>query len=330
MTAFIGRREFITLLGGAAAWPVGARGQQPSAPVIGFLSSGRSDAYAPFAAAFGQGLNQVGYVDGRNVTIEYRWAEGQNDRLPVLVAELVRRQVAVITGLNTTAAVRVAKASTSTIPIVFVIGADPVETGLVASLNRPGGNVTGVTLATNALAAKRLELLRVVIPTSEAVGFLVNPDNPNTRTDTKNVQAAALALGLRLHVQNASGENDFGPAFESLIQRRVSGIFVNVDPVFTIGRNKLVELAARHAMPAIYYDREFADGGGLMSYGASLTNTMQQAGVYTGRILKGEKPADLPVLQPTKFEFVINLKTAKALGLSVPDRLLALADEVVE
>ena len=170
----------------------------------------------------------------------------------------------------------------------------------------------------------------MVIPTSEAVGFLVNPDNPNTRTDTKNVQAAALALGLRLHVQNASGENDFGPAFESLIQRRVSGIFVNVDPVFTIGRNKLVELAARHAMPAIYYDREFADGGGLMSYGASLTNTMQQAGVYTGRILKGEKPADLPVLQPTKFEFVINLKTAKALGLSVPDRLLALADEVVE
>ena len=325
------RREFVRISGVvAAAWLSPARAQQPATPVIGFLNSGSPDGYAQLVAAFRQGLNEIGYVEGQNVAIEFRWAQAQDDRLSALATELVRRPVAVIAGLNSTAAARAAKAATTTIPIVFVIGADPVEVGLVASLNRPGGNLTGVSFLGNMLVPKRLELLRELVPTADTIAFLVNPINPNADADTKNAQAAAHAIGRTLFVLNATSERDLETAFAKLAKQRAHALLVNVDPLFISHRGQIILLAARHAIPTIYDRREFVAAGGLMSYGSSLTDVYRQAGIYTGRILKGTKPADLPILQPTKFEMVINLKTAKALGVTIPHSILLRADQVIE
>ena len=327
----IGRREFITLLGGAAAaWPMAARTQQPAMPVIG-LMSGRApnEASRPVAEAFRNGLAQIGYVEARNVVIEYYWMEGQTERFPIIAPELARRAVSVIVAIGTVSA-QAAKAATTTVPIVFVTGDDPVIVGLVASLSRPGANVTGLTFLTSTLGAKRLELLREVAPNRAAVAVLVDPNSPESQSQLRDVQDAARALGQGLVVLNAGTHGDLDAAFTALAQQGAGALLVTGSPFFGSQRDRIIALAARHAVLAIYQFRDFPAAGGLISYGASITDAWRQAGVYAGRILKGERPSDLPVTQPTKYELVINLKTAKALGLDVPASLLARADEVIE
>jgi putative ABC transport system substrate-binding protein len=325
------RREFITLLGAAPmVLPINARAQQPALPVVGFLSSRSPNESTSAVAAFRQGLTEAGYVEGQNVHIAFHWAEGQYDRLPPLAADLARRQVAVILATGGNPPALAAKAATATIPIVFIIGSDPVEVGLVASLNRPGGNVTGVSLFTSMLVAKRLELLRELVPTATTIAFLVNPNNSNAAPDTKVVQTAARGFGLQLVVLSAAIENDIDAAFATLVQQRANALLVNTDSFFLTRRNQFVALAVRHAVPTIHDLREFTAAGALASYGTDLADAYRQGGVYVSRIVKGEKPADLPVIQPTKFELVINLKAAKALGLELPTALLARADEVIE
>jgi putative tryptophan/tyrosine transport system substrate-binding protein len=321
------RREFITLLGGAAAWPLAARAQQPSMTLVGLLLSTQLDDRQ--IGAIRQGLGDAGYIEGRNLAIKYRSADGRFDRLPAMAAELVADPVAAIVALGPAAALA-AKGASSTMPIVFAIGADPVDLSLVASLNRPGGNVTGVTFLINTLGAKRLELLRELVPTATVIGFLVNARNPTSQSQTADVQAAARAHGIKLVTSDASSERDIDTAFASFVQQHVNAIIVGADSLFLSRRDQLVGLAARHALPAIYYMREFADIGGLISYGTSITDAYRLSGGYAGRILKGEKPADLPVQQTVKFELAVNLKTARTFGLDIPPTLLALADEVIE
>jgi putative ABC transport system substrate-binding protein len=324
------RREFIALVGGAATWPLTARAQQLALPVIGFLSGDSPGENSFIAEAFRQGLKETGYVEGLNVTIEYRWADNQNNRLPALAADLVRRQVTLIFAGGVTAGPLAAKAATSTIPIVFYIGGDPVNIGLVASLGRPEGNVTGVSGFGHAMVTKRLELLHELVPKATTIAALVNPSNPNTPGDLKDLQQAAATFGLQLSAINAATDSDFDTAFASVVQQRVDALFVASDTFFLSRRARIAGLAAQHAIPTIYGSRQFVETGGLMSYGASNVDGYREAGIYAGRILKGAKPADLPVLLPTNYEFVINLKTAKAMGLDIPVKLHAFADEVIE
>jgi putative tryptophan/tyrosine transport system substrate-binding protein len=325
------RREFISLLAGtAAAWPLAARGQQPAMPLIGFLSSRSADDSARVVAAFRQGLAETGYVDGRNVAIEFRWAQGQFDRLPALAGELVRRPVAVLAAVGGFQTARAVKAETDTIPIIFGIGEDPVKEGLVPNLNRPGANVTGATFFTSLLGAKRLGLLRDLVPKAEVFALLANQNSSQGQGQIKDVQEAAQGLGLRLVVLNGSSDEDIDAAFAGLGEQKVGALLVGADPFFDPRRDRLVALAARHRVPAIYQFRDYALAGGLMSYGASITDLYRQVGVYVGRVLKGDKPADLPVMLPSKFELVINLKTARSLSIDISPNMLSLADEVIE
>ena len=325
------RREFITFLGGVAAgWPLSARGQQQAVPVIGFLSSGSPASYARPLAAFREGLGETGYVEDRNVKIEYRWAEGKFDQLKSLAADLVERRVSLIAATGGSNSVIAAKSATKTIPIVFTGGGDPVKLGFVESLGRPGGNATGVTNISATLETKRLDLLGEIVPNATRLAALINTDNPNAEVDERDLRSAASALGRDILIAHASNEAFLDQAFMTVEQAGAGALVVVLDPFFRIQRNRLIEGAALHKLPTIYSEREFAVAGGLLSYGANVSTSYHQAGVYAGRILNGEKPSNLPVLQPTKFELVINLKTARALGLEMPAKLLALADEVIE
>jgi putative tryptophan/tyrosine transport system substrate-binding protein len=326
------RREFVTLIGGAAAaWPLTARTQPRTLPVVGYLQTGAADLSAHLIAAFRQGLSETGFVEGRNVAIEYRFADGQYDRLPAMAADLVRRRVAVIAAVGGGHPALATKAATSTIPIVFASGdTDPVQEGIVASLSRPGGNVTGVSAMLGALTAKRIGLLHELIPKATAIAMLANPDTLSIAAQSAEAQTAAQTIGLALHVLNASSERDFDAAFATIIERKIGALLVSADAFYGSRRKQLVGLAERNAIPTSYYRREFVEEGGLMSYATPLPDMYRQAGIYAGRILGGDKPADLPVMQPTKFELVINRKTATSLGIEVPAMLLALADEVIE
>ncbi len=324
------RREFITMLGGAAAWPLVARAQQPTMPVIGFLGSASAEPSAGFLAMFRSGLEETGYVEGQNVTIEYRWAENQYDRLPGLAADLVRRRVSVIVASGGPVTPTAAKAATSTIPIVFTATSDPVKLGLVASLSRPDGNVTGTSAFTVELDAKRMEVLREMVPAARVIGAFVNPTRTDADAQSRAVEDAARALSWEVRILNAESEADIDAAFASVLEQKISALVVGADPFFNNHRVKIVRLAERHALPAIYMNREFVTVGGLASYGTDIGIGYRQAGIYAGQILKGARPADLPVVQPTKYELIINLKTAQALGLDIPPTLLARADEVIE
>jgi putative tryptophan/tyrosine transport system substrate-binding protein len=323
------RRQFITLLGGAAAgWPLAARAQQPAMPVVGFLRVSSLADSIHLVAAFRQGLKEAGFIEGQNVNVEYRWAEGQSDRLPALAADLVRRQAAVIIGHSI--AVRAAMAASTTTPIIFVIGSDPMRSGLVASMNRPGGNITGVTFTTVDVTAKRLGQLHELVPAAELIGVLVDPNAAETDLEVRDAEAAATGLGRRLLVVKAASPSQIGSAFATLVRAGVGALLVGSGPLFTSQRARLIVLSARHAIPTSYAEREFALAGGLMSYGPSQADAYRRAGIYAGRILKGEKAGDLPVDQPTKFELVINLGTAAALGIPVPSAMQLIADEVIE
>ena len=325
------RREFIKLFGAvAAAWPVAASGQQPTIPVIGFLNVASANPFARFVAAFRQGLKGAGYIEGQNVAIEFRWADGQVDRLPAMAADLVRRQVAVIVTGGGEPSVFAAKAATSTIPVVFNVGRNPANLGLVANLGRPGGNITGVNIFTAELAAKRLGLLRDLMPKISVIAHLVNPNFPSTETNAREVEEAARVRDLQIILVKASTKNEIDAAFSTILQKKAEALLVGADPFFLSQREHVVALSVRYAIPAIYEFRDYTEVGGLISYGTSLTEAYRQEGVYAGRILKGEKPSELPVLQLTKFELVINLKTAKTLGLAIPSGVLAIADEVIE
>ena len=325
------RRHFITLLGGAAAaLPLAVRAQQPAKPAVGFLSSLSPGELTFVMPAFHQGLNATGFVDGRNIAIEYRWAHGRYERLQGLAADLVNRQVAVVAAISGTPAALAAKAATMTIPIVFAIGGDPVTAGLVTNLSRPGGNITGTSFYTSPVVTKRLELGRELVPRGTTIAILVNPDNPPSITEGTTLQEAAATLGQPIQILSASTEGHIDDAFAAIAQQKIGALIVSSDPLFFIERKKLVVLTARHALPTIFADREQAEAGGLISYGASRPDAYRQAGTYVGRVLKGERPGDLPVVLPTKFDLLVNLKTAKALGLDVPSTLLSRADEVIE
>jgi putative tryptophan/tyrosine transport system substrate-binding protein len=324
------RRKFITLLGGAATWPLAARAQLAAMPVIGYLGLTSPEAFAALTAAFRHGLGETGFVEGQNVEIKYRWAHGQFDQLPALAADLVAQQVSVIAALGTPASATAAKAATSTIPIIFVTGGDPVDLGLVKSLNRPAGNASGVYMLTVALEPKRLELIHELVPDAAVIGIIADPNSPDTVEQMKSLSTAASSLGRRLKTMNVSGENDIEPAFAAMAEQRVAAAVVTSSPAYLPQRQKFVALAARYAIPTAYFVRDFADAGGLISYGTSFPDAYRRAGVYTGRILKGDMPADLPVEQSVKVELVVNLKTAKTLGITIPLTLLGRADEVIE
>ena len=325
------RREFMKLLGGAIAWPFTASAQQPVTPIIGYLGAGSPDKDANRVRAFLQGLSETGYVEGQNVQIEYRWADGQIDRLPALAAELVHRQVSVIAAEGGVGSALAAKAATATIPVVFQLGSDPVEVGQVASLNRPGGNLTGATSLTAEVGPKRLELMHELIPAARMFAVLINPKSPiNAERASKDLRPAAAALGVKLLFLNAATDSDFDRAFATLVRERASGLVINPDAFFTGRSEQLAALALRHAVPAIFAFRDFAVAGGLLSYGGSFTDLHRQVGIYTGRIVKGERPSDLPVVRSAKVELIVNLKTAKSFGITVPMSLLGRADEIIE